>query len=54
MDAVFFSGALITQLTKRFRDEDMLAHKGGGDSHVAKRKQRNKALEIVFDPKSHK
>ena len=41
-------------MSKRFRDEDMLAYKGGGDAHVPKRKQRNKALEVVFDPKSHK
>ena len=32
----------------------MLAHKGGGEVRVPKRLQRNKALEIVFDPQSHK
>lgn len=32
----------------------MIAYKGGGDDHMSKRKQRNKALEIVFDPSAHK
>ena len=43
-------------MSKRFRDQDMLARSGDGydEQHVSKRKQRNKALEIVFDPKSHK
>ena len=40
-------------------DVDVLAPKGrhaqgGSDRHVTKHKQRNKALEIVFDPASHK
>jgi hypothetical protein len=39
---------------KRYRDEDMIAYKGDGDGRIAKRKQRNKALEIVFDPSAHK
>jgi Nucleolar protein 12 (25kDa) len=41
-------------MSKRYRDEDMLAYKGGGDDRMSKRKQRNKALEIVFDPSAHK
>jgi len=42
------------EMSKRFRDEDMIAYKGGGDDRMSKRKQRNKALEIVFDPSAHK
>ncbi|KAL4537194.1 hypothetical protein Ndes2526B_g04897 [Nannochloris sp. 'desiccata'] len=41
-------------MSKKYRDEDMIAYKGGGDDHMSKRKQRNKALEIVFDPSAHK
>ena len=41
-------------MSKKYRDEDMLAYKGGGEDRVSKRKQRNKALEIVFDPSAHK
>lgn len=51
----------------RFRDSDALAldpargrHEASGQtrthllSHVSKHKKRDKALEIVFDPKAHK
>lgn len=41
-------------MSKRFRDDDVLEYKGHTETHVAKRKQRNKGLEIVFDPQSHK
>jgi hypothetical protein len=41
-------------MSKRYRDEDMIAYKGDANNHTSKRKQRNKALEIVFDPSAHK
>lgn len=44
-------------MSKRFLDQDALNYnprKPGADMHVSKHKARNKALEIVFDPKSHK
>lgn len=44
---------------KRFVDTLAVRYKSSGDAlqrerHVAKRKQRNKDLEIIFDPESHK
>lgn len=41
---------------KRFVDTFAVKSKSEADyrTHVAKRKQRNKELEIVFDPDSHR
>jgi hypothetical protein len=44
-------------MSKRFLDEDVLNYnprKPGTDRHISKKNARNKALEIVFDPKGHK
>jgi hypothetical protein len=44
-------------MAKRYLEEAVLptGSRGGmQDTHVAKHKQRNKALQIVFDPKLHK
>jgi hypothetical protein len=43
---------------KRFIDTLAVRYKSPSDAlqerHVAKRKQRNRDLEIIFDPESHK
>lgn len=41
----------------KYRETDALAYQPSGGqaaNYVSKHKQRNKALEIVFDPKDHK
>jgi hypothetical protein len=48
---------ILKKMSKRFLDQDALNYnprKPGADKHISKHKARNKALEIVFDPKSHK
>ena len=43
-------------MQEKYRETDALIYKPGEQAanHVSKHKQRNKALEIVFDPKDHK
>lgn len=46
-------------MKRTFMDEDMIGNvsrhpRMANHHHVAKRRQRNKALEVVFDPTSHK
>ena len=46
-------------MKRTFMDEDMIGNvshnpRTSNHHHVAKHRQRNKALEVVFDPTSHK